>query len=321
MDYKEIVELAQKKARNLSYRVFLKLPANYRTIYSCEDISQELLLKFVQAMPKYDSKKINNNIDAFISTVLKKQAITICTNIWDQREKDAMIQECEHETLSQKVQLIQLEDSDFMEKTYILDTEIRKLCKRFKVPYQKNAELVSLRNILNYTLNKMPDEDFQKLNHALKVKLTKYGESFRKGGIDISKKSKHVLGSGITNIVKKMFRLGLTTPKEILKELDDTGIIYRKDTVLTLIYRERYFRGMGTLTKKPTGISKVIGDLYENGAGITKPKEMFDKLRSMGYKCIPSTVNKIMRKIRKERGLRFKRIPNTLTIDDFKHEE
>ena len=320
IEKQNITDLILEKATRVASRVFLKLPSTYRTIYSREDILQDLLLKFVQVLPKYDSTKINGNIDAFIGIVLKKQAITICTNIWDQKEKDTMIEECEAETNKEKSMAQQTEDDDedFMEKTLILANEIRRLCRKFKIKYHEERELVSLRNILNYALNEMSDEAFNKLSRPLQITLAKYGESFRRGGIDISQQSKNILGSGITNVIKKLFAQGFTTPKEIIKKLDATGVIYRKDTVLTLIYRERTRKGLGTLTKKQTGVSKVIGDFYDNGAGITNTKEMFDKLRTLGYKCIPSTVNKIMRRIRIERGLPpHQRPPNTLTIKNF----
>ncbi len=305
-------------ARIKSFSIHSKIPSSTKGAIGREDIEQSLCLHYLEHKHTYQADK---EFKPWVHTVMHRQGINELTDLWDklpisQEFMNEDYNELEfakqyHEDGSSEIVRVDLntpemklisyyEETEMNKKVNILKQEVEVLCKQFGIEFDGD-HTASFVKVLDLTLNKMTDEEFNALSNRQQLKLGKYGDAMNANNLMITSTGK-VRNLGIVRAVRDCVRLGIHTLADVKAALATQGLVFDDGSLRTIVWNEQKRAGI-TLKKKRKGIYAEVVRLFDFGLGITTVAEMLEALRSRGIQHSPVTIRTYVQQLRAKTGI------------------
>lgn len=320
---KEMDLFALEHSRMMGYKTFAKICSVAPPDLGPEDISSELLLRYVGSAHLISKDK---QWRGYISRMFYTASCDIMMKIFDDIAKNSQLplsteteigkeyQEnglVEHvviETKNPEVLLLSRhEEQKMSHKVDVLLTDIEDFCTQFEVPFDPNDSLKSLRSVLELTLNQYSDEQFKALSLATQRRLADLGEALINQGLYLRTTKGKLIVVGMTEMIKTCFEKGINRAPDVLKELDKQGILYNKQSVQVMVSMLRRHYGLPRYARgKYASLKPLITKEFDQGRGFITVPDVAARLKYLGVFFIPSSLQAIVHELRKQYGLKKK---------------
>lgn len=153
--------------------------------------------------------------------------------------------------------------------------EIKLLCDRFKISYNDKYPKVSISKVCNLVWD---DDDWDKLDYRTSKRLDDINNALEAGILFIYVHRKSYMTKNIKKMVEAIIDDGFITNKEIMRELDRQGIVYKIKSVRVVACDVR--KGREDIVKHRS-LRAIIRDLMNDGKGIISTNEVKLAVRQM----------------------------------------
>lgn len=304
----ELAEISQKMA----WRVHRKIPTSQQSIWGVDDISQETILEILPYLGNYDKTK---TFSSYISTALYNAGITLISKIWTDHKRlskatrglEVAFQSDEGDSvtvvrvnsISAEEQVIQdREGGEMAARVEALISSVKNFAARFGVPFDPNDPHSAAIRVCDTALNHLSDEEWKALSQDDRNMLSSWGKALQKQGLAVVNKSGEIKNKGITQMVRSLLQEGITTKRAIMKHLDQKGIMYKEDSLATVIYEQRQKEGI--VSAERDAIKVVVEEIFDGGDGVRTLRGIQEELKMRGLSYHGSTVRSVVAQVHQE---------------------
>lgn len=175
--------------------------------------------------------------------------------------------------------------------------EVERLCKAVGVNYDKNNLADTVVNMLDKSLNAMPNEDFKKLPYSVRIKLGSYGDALQQQRLEIASGDAPKLSVVIRDCVSQ----GVTSYADLKKQLDAKNLFFHDRSAKTIFAREKKRAGLGK--SKDCGTMAHARKFFDNGRGAVTMGPMRIAMDEAGIEYKSTTLSSCLLRLRREHGL------------------
>ena len=308
---------AMQYAHKRAIFVYNKLPSSAKSLLGVGDVENEILLNYFQYKGSFDESK---KFKPWAHAVINNSGTDLIISSWDEynvsknsydgtqdvgvefgEDDQSPVERILVETRHPEVIFISFyEEKTMSAKVKVLKSDVKKFCAAFDIKFDEEDYMNSLVKVLEKSLNKMTDEEFDNLPYGLQLKLSRYGEALEASKLSITGTGK-VRNKGIVSEVRSCVQQGMYEFKEVKEHLNKNKYMANEDSIRTILWDEK--KRAGIKSPPRSGIIKKIRGLFNEGKGIISVGEMLHHLTQANIKHSPSTVRTTVQQLRKDFGI------------------